>query len=85
MDANALLTPSSENDTLPAENDKENETPQHQSPSDKKANESPHYNARITAPDREYFHPNIGLFYVTQATPKAKPTKGPKPKKDTKS
>jgi hypothetical protein len=67
-----MLTPTSEDDTLPEENDKENETPR--------------YNARMTAPDRDHFRPNIGLFYVTQAagTTKAKATKGAKPKKETK-
>ena len=85
--ANVMLTPSSEGDTLPAENDKENEAPLPQPPSKKKKTpEMPRYNARMTAPDREHFHPNIGLFYVTQAagTSKAKATKGSKAKKETK-
>lgn len=87
MRANVMLTPSSEDDTLPAENDKENETPQPQFPSKKKKKaETPRYNARMTAPDRENFLPNIGLFYITQATgtTKVKATKGAKPKKETK-
>lgn len=81
--ANVMLTPSSEDDTLPAEDDKENEAPP---PPPKQAAEMPRYNARMTAPDREHFHPNIGLFYVTQAagTSKAKATKGSKAKKETK-
>jgi len=88
--ANVMLTPSSEDDTLPAEDDKENEAPPPQPPSKKKkkkaAAEMPRYNARMTAPDREHFHPNIGLFYVTQAagSSKAKATKGSKAKKETK-
>jgi hypothetical protein len=74
MRANVMLTPGSENDTLPASAEKENA-------------ELTRYNARMTAPDRDYFHPNIGLFYVTQAAgaTKAKTTKGAKPKKETKS
>jgi len=89
MRANMMLTPISENDTLPASIDKENEKPERQSPSKKKKKmktESPRYNARITAPDRDHLRPNVGLFYVTQAagTTKAKATKGGKPKKESK-
>jgi len=74
MRANGMLTPCSENDTLPASVEKDNTG-------------SPRYNARMTAPDRKCFHPNIGSFYVTQAAgaAKVKATKGAKPKKETKS
>jgi len=78
--ANAMLTPTSEGGTLSVEKGKENEKPQPQPQPPSKEEK------KKKAPDREYFRPNIGLFYVTQAagTAKAKGTKAAKPKKETK-